>query len=141
MASDVKDLATQTSKATEEIGQNASASEEMSATSQELAAQSEQLQASIAYFRIENAAPSARRPAHASATDDVNHSQGPRRRLSHLTSPSVPQKPRATTTSKPQAVRNTRPGNGNDKHEPQNGFSLDLAHAADDHHDVDFVKY
>ncbi len=35
--------------------QNAGASEEMSATSEELAAQAEQLQASIAFFRIDNA--------------------------------------------------------------------------------------
>ena len=33
--------------------QNASASEQMSATSEELAEQAEQLQASIAYFRVE----------------------------------------------------------------------------------------
>jgi methyl-accepting chemotaxis protein len=37
--------------------QNAGASEEMSATSEELASQAEELQASISFFRVDNAEP------------------------------------------------------------------------------------
>jgi methyl-accepting chemotaxis protein len=51
-ASQINEAIQQLDKVTQ---QNAGASEEMSATSEELAAQAEELQASIAFFRVENA--------------------------------------------------------------------------------------
>jgi methyl-accepting chemotaxis protein len=94
--------------------QNASASEEMSATSEELAAQAEQLQASIGYFRIEQAE---QRPARSSA---------PR--------PAVrPQK--GVLRAAPRRASGAKP-NG---HSP-NGAVVDLA-AGEGERDGDFVRY
>ncbi len=119
--------------------QNASASEQMSATSEELAAQSEQLQTSIAYFRIEDAPARGRRPTRppVGAAHNTAQAQAPRRRLSQLTSQKTP----AVQSTKSPIARTAQAANGHDTQASQDGFALDLAHSADDHHDADFVKY
>ncbi|MDG3439629.1 methyl-accepting chemotaxis protein [Nitrospirillum amazonense] len=116
--------------------QNASASEQMSATSEELAAQSEQLQASIAYFRVDGAAPAsvaaARRPSRpvASAAKPApaparpanlravnGHGHGHNGRV-------VPASVRVGAGRKAAA-----------------GFALDLSNGAGDARDAEFEKY
>jgi methyl-accepting chemotaxis protein len=93
--------------------QNASASEQMSATSEELAAQAEQLQASIGYFRIEQAEQRPFRTAPA-----------PR----PVAKPSKPA-PRAAPR---------RPGFKSNGHAPS-GVALDLE--SEDERDAEFVRY
>jgi methyl-accepting chemotaxis protein len=112
----------------------------MSATSEELAAQSEQLQASIAYFRVD-ATDSQRRPVRqpAAPMDAAAPVRVAQRRTLRTAMPVLAiQKPRAEA-HKPLAARN-KPGNGHDRAAAK-GFGLDLTQPADDHHDADFVKY
>src|SRR3569833_1227723 len=90
------------------IQQNAGASEEMSATSEELAAQAEQLQASIAFFRIETAAPPASRPAPVAAA------------VMRLSAPSTLRTPAAPAMP-----------SGRAKRVAGNGFALNMAAGAD----------
>jgi methyl-accepting chemotaxis protein len=94
--------------------QNASASEQMSATSEELAAQAEQLQASIGYFRIE---------------------QAEQRPVRTAPAPRPVAKPLKPT---PRAAQR-RPGIKPNGHAP-NGVVLDLAEGEDDRN-VEFVRY
>ncbi len=93
--------------------QNAGASEQISTTSEELAAQAEELQASIAYFRIDNAG----KPAKIVA---------PVRR--------------ATPARKP-AMAAPKPAKSNsvaDQQARANGFALDLSNGGPDAQDADF---
>ena len=126
--------------------QNASASEQMSATSEELAAQAEQLQASIAYFRIagaitEHSRGTVRRPA-LETHDNPHAEEAPRHRLSRDAPALVPPKSRLAVAAKADPTRNGQMRGGQQKkREVGSGFALKLAHADDDHHDADFVKY
>ncbi|WP_370675619.1 methyl-accepting chemotaxis protein [Pleomorphomonas sp. PLEO] len=111
--------------------QNAGASEEMSATSEELAAQAEELQASIAFFRVDNAAAgsktaqrktagrAAARPASGQPTGRPAQSVPTSKKLS---APAAkPQRP--TVKAQQEAVR---------------GFALDLDMGGPDDDDADF---
>jgi methyl-accepting chemotaxis protein len=126
--------------------QNASASEEMSATSEELAAQSEQLQSSIAFFRIDTASAHHRFPARAAAAAEpagtARPNPAPPRSSARLsTAVLAPPKPRVGVSARSAATRISHQVKARDKQEPTSGFSLDLTHAAEDHHEADFVKY
>jgi methyl-accepting chemotaxis protein len=94
--------------------QNASASEQMSATSEQLAAQAEQLQASIGYFRIEQA------------------EQRPVRTAAAL-------RPAAKPSKAPPRAAQRRPGIKPNGHAPD-GAVLDLAEGEDER-DSEFVRY
>ncbi len=124
--------------------QNASAAEEMSATSEELAAQSEQLQTSIAYFRIDTASVGGHRVArsHGSETGETAPlTHAVHRRPVRVTAAVASTKTRIAPAAKSMPVRNGHTGNGRDRKDAAHGFGLDLSPAAEDHHDVDFVKY
>jgi methyl-accepting chemotaxis protein len=104
--------------------QNAGASEEMSATSEELAAQSEELQASIAFFRVDNAGakPAQRKaPGRTTAKPAVGYLQQPAQAAKKLSSPGKMQRP--TVKAQQEAVR---------------GFALDLDMGGPDADDADF---
>ena len=99
--------------------QNAGASEEMSATSEELAAQAEELQASIAFFRVDNAAT---------------------KRVATAAKPSTQKTQVAHIAAKPAARRPAAPI-GQSVHAQQDrakGFALDMAMGGPDEHDADF---
>jgi methyl-accepting chemotaxis protein len=119
--------------------QNASASEQMSATSEELAAQSEQLQSSIAYFRIDETATTARRPVRvqgAEPFDTASSGRRPRRLSGAASALSYVQKVKVGTNGKGQASRGGRGGNGGAR-----GVEIDLSRGGADSSDADFVKY
>ncbi|MCM5553383.1 methyl-accepting chemotaxis protein [Pleomorphomonas sp. NRK KF1] len=109
--------------------QNAGASEEMSATSEELAAQAEELQASIAFFRVDNAV------AGSKAAQRKASGQASRQAASHVPAraaqPAVPVK-KAATAGKPQ-----RP-TVKAQQEAARGFALDLDMGGPDDDDADF---
>ncbi|PIO96091.1 hypothetical protein CJ014_27250 [Pleomorphomonas carboxyditropha] len=108
--------------------QNAGASEEMSATSEELAAQAEELQASIAFFRVDNAVAGAKtaqrkapaRPAAKPAPSQAagRHPQPPVKKANGSATPQ-----RQTVKAQQEAVR---------------GFALDLDMGGPDDDDADF---
>ncbi|CAN7395018.1 methyl-accepting chemotaxis protein [Phenylobacterium sp. LjRoot225] len=115
-ASQINEAIQQLDKVTQ---QNASASEEMSATSEELAAQAEELQASVAFFRIGDAA-STTRPARKPAAAARPQGKAPARVV----------KARSTATA-PVAAQQAR----------ARGFALDLAQGGPDADDADFREY
>ncbi|NEI73834.1 HAMP domain-containing protein [Rhizobium lusitanum] len=73
-ASQINEAIQQLDKVTQ---QNAGASEEMSATSEELAAQAEELQASIAFFKVEQANARKAQAMHAPVHSPAHHAAGP----------------------------------------------------------------
>jgi methyl-accepting chemotaxis protein len=106
--------------------QNAGASEEMSATSEELAAQAEELQASIAFFRVENAAADVkapRRKAQGRVTRTVAHGPVRKPAAPAKKSASANRLQRPTVLAQQEAVR---------------GFALDLDMGGPDDDDADF---
>jgi methyl-accepting chemotaxis protein len=96
--------------------QNADASDKMSATSEELAAQAEELQASIAYFRIED---------------------GNSRKAAAASRPAV-RKP-AKSAAKAPAAR--KPNAVAQQQSRARGFALDLSTGGPDEDDRDFREY
>jgi methyl-accepting chemotaxis protein len=107
--------------------QNAGASEEMSATSEELAAQAEELQASIAFFRVDDAAagkPSQRKPAGRSAAKPTQSQVATRR----------PQPVAQKTSAGGKMLRS----NVKAQQEAVRGFALDLDMGGPDADDADF---
>jgi len=96
----------------------------MSATSEELAAQSEQLQASIAYFRVEAA----------------SGGSAPQRRPIARPAAKLATK-LASTTSKPIKLASAKPARNGRANGHANGFALNLANGAGDAHDAEFEKY
>ncbi|MBB4101681.1 methyl-accepting chemotaxis protein [Allorhizobium borbori] len=96
--------------------QNAGASEEMSATSEELAAQSEELQTSIAFFKVDTAAP---------APKSVAQSQ-PAHRFAPAAKAKAPMHPAAHPVRAQQ--------------ERAKGFALDLSQGGPDAYDADFKE-
>jgi methyl-accepting chemotaxis protein len=111
-ASQINEAIQQLDKVTQ---QNASASEQMSSTSEELASQAEELQASIAFFRIDDAAASsvvAARPG----------TPGAKAR---------PAKKPVAVARRPVAVQQAR----------AKGFALDLAQGGPDADDAAFKEY
>ena len=111
--------------------QNAGASEEMSATSEELAAQAEELQASIAFFRVDNAVADTKTaprkaPARAAAAKPAAQSQAGRRPQPAPVAPKISgsgKMLRQTVKAQQEAVR---------------GFALDLDMGGPDDDDADF---
>ncbi|MBN2972182.1 MCP four helix bundle domain-containing protein [Roseomonas aeriglobus] len=97
--------------------QNASASEQISATSEELSSQAEELQASIAYFRV----------------DDAGH-KAPAK--------SATRKPAARpAAAKPQARKAAvKPNSVADQQARARGFALDLATGGPDGEDAEFGR-
>jgi methyl-accepting chemotaxis protein len=106
--------------------QNAGASEEMSATSEELAAQAEELQASIAFFRVENAATNAKAPQ--------RKAQG---RVTRTVAHEPVRKPAALVKKTANAGRLQRP-TIKAQQEAVRGFALDLDMGGPDDDDADF---
>ena len=96
--------------------QNAGASEEMSATSEELAAQSEELQTSIAFFKVDTAAP---------APKSVAQPQ-PAHRFAPAAKAKAPMHPSAHPVRAQQ--------------ERAKGFALDLSQGGPDAYDADFKE-
>jgi methyl-accepting chemotaxis protein len=114
-ASQINEAIQQLDKVTQ---QNAGASEEMSATSEELAAQAEELQASIAFFRVDNAAQARQaqpRPA-------------PARPAGRPAAPSRPATPARTPAGQSVAAQQAR----------VKGFALDMSMGGPDDEDADF---
>ncbi len=114
-ASQINEAIQQLDKVTQ---QNAGASEEMSATSEELAAQAEELQASIAFFRVDNAAQARQaqpRPA-------------PARPAARPAAPSRPATPARTPAGQSVAAQQAR----------AKGFALDMSMGGPDDEDADF---
>jgi len=109
--------------------QNAGASEEMSATSEELAAQAEELQASIAFFRVDNAADvkATQRKAPGRAAKPAASSQTAGRR---------PQP--ATTAPKISGSGKMLRQSVKAQQEAVRGFALDLDMGGPDEDDADF---
>jgi methyl-accepting chemotaxis protein len=110
--------------------QNASASEQMTATSEELAGQAEELQASIAFFRTD--ATSAGKVAMMTPVRASAASSPPRRPSQAKPSAKAPPSrkaalPKAATVSAQMARAK--------------GFALDLTHGGPDADDVDFKAY
>ncbi|WP_370675620.1 methyl-accepting chemotaxis protein [Pleomorphomonas sp. PLEO] len=107
--------------------QNAGASEEMSATSEELAAQAEELQASIAFFRVDNASTDTKatqRKAPGRASKPASGQAAGRRAqplVKRANGSGMPQ--RQTVKAQQEAVR---------------GFALDLDMGGPDDEDADF---
>jgi len=100
--------------------QNASASEEMSATSEELAAQAEQLQATIAYFRTDDAgAPRAMIPT--AVREEPRHA---------VSAATKPVKRPTASVARPNGKAG-KPQVKNGKDHGAGGFTLDLADAGD----------
>ncbi|HEY0835444.1 MAG TPA: methyl-accepting chemotaxis protein [Azospirillum sp.] len=102
--------------------QNASASEEMSATSEELAAQAEQLQATIAYFRTDDAGA-------ARAVMPAVMPAAVRSEPKHTVTAAKPVK-RAAPAPKPNGKAG-KPQVKNGKDHGAGGFALELADAGD----------
>ena len=105
--------------------QNAGASEEMSATSEELAAQAEELQASIAFFRVDNAGAGVktthRKTSGRATKPATGYLQQPTPAARKLSSSGKTQRP--TVKAQQEAVR---------------GFALDLDMGGPDADDADF---
>ncbi len=110
-ASQINEAIQQLDKVTQ---QNAGSSEEMSSTSEELAAQAEELQASISFFKVDqassrnHAAPAARAPAHKPA----------------------PQVQRAATPASANTIKSQQAR--------AKGFALDMSMGGPDSDDADF---
>ncbi|MCM5559379.1 methyl-accepting chemotaxis protein [Pleomorphomonas sp. JP5] len=109
--------------------QNAGASEEMSATSEELAAQAEELQASIAFFRVDNAV------AGSKAAQRKTFGQASRQTASQ--SPARAPKSAAPAKKADNTGRMQRP-TVKAQQEAARGFALDLDMGGPDDDDADF---
>jgi methyl-accepting chemotaxis protein len=103
--------------------QNASASEQVSSTSEELASQAEQLQATIAYFRIEQAAHRAHAPV------VVDHAVDQLR--AKASAMAAPARSAPKPAAKPARAAKVAAGGG---------FSFDMNGAADDTLDANFQR-
>ncbi|NLR98235.1 HAMP domain-containing protein [Rhizobium sp. P38BS-XIX] len=120
-ASQINEAIQQLDKVTQ---QNAGASEEMSATSEELAAQAEELQASIAFFKVEQA--NNRRAA--AVHNPVHHAMGA---------------PKSKPIAKPAPLRapSARPDNSIAAQQARlKGFSLDMSMGGPDADDAEFKE-
>ncbi len=120
-ASQINEAIQQLDKVTQ---QNAGASEEMSATSEELAAQAEELQASIAFFRVDNAG-------------------GQKSVARHSMAHAAPHKP---APAKTKAVSKLAPKKASTDHSVAaqqaraKGFALDMSMGGPDSDDHDFKE-
>ncbi|NVP58726.1 methyl-accepting chemotaxis protein, partial [Rhizobium sp. DBTS2] len=112
-ASQINEAIQQLDKVTQ---QNAGASEEMSATSEELAAQAEELQASIAFFRVDN--------AHTGRAVAAAAKPATRAAPVQRTAPAPARKPAGHTVAAQQARAK--------------GFALDMSMGGPDSEDSDF---
>ena len=112
-ASQINEAIQQLDKVTQ---QNAGASEQISTTSEELASQAEELQASIAFFRVDDAAGSTQGAARVPA-----------------------RKPAPAAIRKPAVVKKSRPGSILDQKARVRGFALDLTTGGPDADDADFA--
>ncbi|MGV1757281.1 methyl-accepting chemotaxis protein [Rhizobium sp. A22-96] len=118
-ASQINEAIQQLDKVTQ---QNAGASEEMSATSEELAAQAEELQASIAFFKVEQANARRVQPVHA----PVHHAISPA-------------KSKPIAKAAPVRAPAARPDNSLAAQQARlKGFSLDMSMGGPDADDSDF---
>ncbi|MGG6892537.1 methyl-accepting chemotaxis protein [Rhizobium sp. BR 315] len=118
-ASQINEAIQQLDKVTQ---QNAGASEEMSATSEELAAQAEELQASIAFFKVDQANARRAQPVH----NPVHHAMG-----------AAKAKPGAKVTAARAPA--ARADNGIAAQQARlKGFSLDMSMGGPDADDNDF---
>ncbi len=122
-ASQINEAIQQLDKVTQ---QNAGASEEMSATSEELASQAEELQASIAFFRIEQAtgAKPAKRVAAASPMGQARPAGKVPARTSAAARPAAPARKQEHSVFNQQARAK--------------GFALDMSMGGPDQDDEDF---
>jgi methyl-accepting chemotaxis protein len=114
------------------IQQNAGASEQMSATSEELAAQAEELQASIAFFRTDDAS---RAPTMVSAKP------APRASVSHGRLPSVASPAIAPKQTRGPVVSAKRPAAPAKRAMNGSGVTLDLGTGGADARDAEFERY
>ncbi|TIX87802.1 methyl-accepting chemotaxis protein [Rhizobium sp. P44RR-XXIV] len=120
-ASQINEAIQQLDKVTQ---QNAGASEEMSATSEELAAQAEELQASIAFFKVEQANARRVQPVHA----PVHHAISPA-------------KAKPAAKAAPARAPAARPDNSVAAQQARlKGFSLDMSMGGPDADDNDFKE-
>ncbi|WP_298804541.1 methyl-accepting chemotaxis protein [uncultured Rhizobium sp.] len=118
-ASQINEAIQQLDKVTQ---QNAGASEEMSATSEELAAQAEELQASIAFFRVEQANARKAQAVHA----PVHHAASPAKPKPAAKAPAA--RAPATRADNSVAAQQAR----------LKGFTLDMSMGGPDADDNDF---
>ena len=95
--------------------QNAGASEQISTTSEQLASQAEELQASIAFFRVDDAPVQVRGVAKAPV-----------------------RKPAIVAVRKPAPAKKAKPGSIADQKARVNGFALDLMSGGPDADDAHF---
>jgi methyl-accepting chemotaxis protein len=91
----------------------------MSGTSEELAAQAEELQASIAFFRVEN-----------TARKEPNHADKLRATAAKMAAP--------VTAKRPAASPSHRAAPASGKAARSNGFALDMSMGGPDADDADF---
>jgi methyl-accepting chemotaxis protein len=91
----------------------------MSATSEELAAQAEELQASIAFFRVDT-----------TGHREQNNAQKLRATAAKMATPAA-KRPAAHTAAKPTSSMSAAPARGK-------GFALDMAMGGPDADDADF---
>jgi methyl-accepting chemotaxis protein len=114
---------------------NASASEQMSATSEELAAQAAQLQASISFFHVDNdTGPSAPHMRHGAPSAKPDAAKAAKQ----IHGPAPVRAPTQSVTKGLAAFAR----NGHADGKAATSFSLDLGHnGADDTSDADFQRY
>ena len=122
-ASQINEAIQQLDKVTQ---QNAGASEEMSATSEELAAQAKELQASIAFFRVDNAGGGQKGVARHSMAHPVAHKSAPSLK-SKVAAKAAPKRPSADHSVAAQQAR-------------AKGFALDMSMGGPDSDDHDFKE-
>nr|WP_298102401.1 methyl-accepting chemotaxis protein [uncultured Shinella sp.] len=115
-ASQINEAIQQLDKVTQ---QNAGASEEMSGTSEELAAQAEELQASIAFFRVDNA-----------GRKEADHAGKLRATAVRMAAPAAAKRPAAVTAHRTTTAASKTPRS--------NGFALDMSMGGPDADDADF---
>ncbi len=113
-ASQINEAIQQLDKVTQ---QNAGASEEMSATSEELAAQAEELQASIAFFRVDNAV--------------ASHEMTNVKKLKTVA---------AKMSAPPAKLPIVKPSTAKASARPTKGFSLDMEMGGPDGDDANFKE-
>ncbi|MFJ6321696.1 MULTISPECIES: methyl-accepting chemotaxis protein [unclassified Rhizobium] len=118
-ASQINEAIQQLDKVTQ---QNAGASEEMSATSEELAAQAEELQASIAFFKVDQANARKIQPAH----NPIHHAMGAAKARPAVKAPAA--RAPATRADNSVAAQQAR----------LKGFTLDMSMGGPDADDNDF---
>ncbi|MGG6892536.1 methyl-accepting chemotaxis protein [Rhizobium sp. BR 315] len=119
-ASQINEAIQQLDKVTQ---QNAGASEEMSATSEELAAQAEELQASIAFFKVDQANTRKAQPVH----NPIHQAMGAAKAKPAIKAPARAPAARADNSIAAQQAR-------------LRGFSLDMSMGGPDADDNDFKE-